>query len=602
MARTMTWEEEVMKSKIKVKAKNKLKDKNNIRDLNKMQAKRIINLKKTSVKKKIIFTALSIIIILSLLQVFTIKLGYSIDSKYSEVVTQIGMSGQVVNTMKKLDPAISDHILRKDNGADLTQNEDLKEAERIVEELIRTSTNKEELLVIDGVKRLLETYRKTINNISEAMKNSDMTTAIEQKDYAKELEGFISENMQQYIFLQLDTASQLKEDIQGQFRFSVIMTMFITVTVVSGSIISILKIVQDISKPLSQVCNSADKVAKGDLTVESLHVRTKDEIRDLANSFNTMIENVRNSIKDVKDMSAKVHIAAKNLSTITKENSKVSEQISNSVNNMAEGIHVQSEQANTITEHIQNIYMITSQVDQNDKKVLASSNKSVELANTGVIYSKQFMDKMQQINEKIRISSETTETLNQRAKEVYNILSALGNIASETHLLSLNASIEAARAGEEGRGFAVVAEEIRKLAVSSSDFSEELRSIIELFEDSLSEINNQMLENVKYIEEGSQLAVKTQEFFDTIKDANYVVNKDIEENVKELEELTLKIKGVSEAMDKNNEVIQGNEETSCSISAAIEEQLASIEELEAEAMQLHELAANMDKSISVFNI
>lgn len=590
-----------MKRRIKLK-NNRLKAKSKISVVNKMRVKRNIHSKKTSVKKKIIFTVLSIILILGLLQAWIIKLSYSVDSKYSEVVTQIGMSGQVVSTMKKLDPAISDHILRKDNGEDLTQNEDLKKAEEIVEELIKTSTNKEEMLALDGVKRILDTYRKTINNISEAMKNSDMATAIEQKDYAKELEGFISENIEQFIFLQLNTAEQLKQEIHEQFILSILITMFITIVVVGGSIVSILKIVQDISRPLVQVCNNADKVAKGDLTVESLHVRTKDEIRDLANSFNTMIENVRNSIRDVKDMSAKVHTAAMNLSTITKENSKVSEQISNSVNSMAEGIHVQSEQANAITEHIQNIYTITSQVDQNDKKVLESSNKSVELANTGAIYSKQFMEKMQQINEKIRISSETTETLNQRAKEVYNILSALGNIASETHLLSLNASIEAARAGEEGRGFAVVAEEIRKLAASSSDFSEQLRSIIELFEDSLSEINNQMLENVKYIEEGSKLAVETQEFFDTIKNANYAVNKDIEDNVKDLKELALKIKGVSEAMDKNNEVVKGNEETSSSISAAIEEQLASIQELEAEAMQLHELAANMEQSISVFNI
>lgn len=590
-----------MKRRIKLK-NNRLKAKSKISVVNKMRVKRNIHSKKTSVKKKIIFTVLSIILILGLLQAWIIKLSYSVDSKYSEVVTQIGMSGQVVSTMKKLDPAISDHILRKDNGEDLTQNEDLKKAEEIVEELIKTSTNKEEMLALDGVKRILDTYRKTINNISEAMKNSDMATAIEQKDYAKELEGFISENIEQFIFLQLNTAEQLKQEIHEQFILSILITMFITIVVVGGSIVSILKIVQDISRPLVQVCNNADKVAKGDLTVESLHVRTKDEIRDLANSFNTMIENVRNSIRDVKDMSAKVHTAAMNLSTITKENSKVSEQISNSVNSMAEGIHVQSEQANAITEHIQNIYTITSQVDQNDKKVLESSNKSVELANTGAIYSKQFMEKMQQINEKIRISSETTETLNQRAKEVYNILSALGNIASETHLLSLNASIEAARAGEEGRGFAVVAEEIRKLAASSSDFSEQLRSIIELFEDSLSEINNQMLENVKYIEEGSKLAVETQEFFDTIKNANYAVNKDIEDNVKDLKVLALKIKGVSEAMDKNNEVVKGNEETSSSISAAIEEQLASIQELEAEAMQLHELAANMEQSISVFNI
>ena len=149
-----------MKRRIKLK-NNRLKAKSKISVVNKMRVKRNIHTKKTSVKKKIIFTVLSIILILGLLQAWIIKLSYSVDSKYSEVVTQIGMSGQVVSTMKKLDPAISDHILRKDNGEDLTQNEDLKKAEEIVEELINcllyTSDAADDLLCVDlGGRRIIK--------------------------------------------------------------------------------------------------------------------------------------------------------------------------------------------------------------------------------------------------------------------------------------------------------------------------------------------------------------------------------------------------------------------------------------------------------------
>ncbi len=558
--------------------------------------------KRTSVRKKILLIVLAIILCSGSLLTHTIMLGYKIDKQYSQVLTQISMSGQVVDNVRQIDAALSAHVLRQDNGADITQNPNLQEAERLIDELIQMTTNEDELFALDGVKRILETYRQTINAIAESMKNVEISKAIEHRDYTKKLEVFIADNMEDYIYIQLSRAEEMKQEIHQQFSRSIMITMFATITMLIVSISLLLKIVQGISKPLKQVCESADKVAKGDLTVDKLQVRTNDEIKNLADSFNQMIENVRHSIKDVQDMSAKVHTAALNLSTITKENSKVSEQISGSVSDMAEGIHVQSEQAGKIKDNIQKIYEITSQIDENDKKVLGNSNKSVDLANTGAQYSMQFMEKMQQINEKIKVSSETTQALNQRAKDVYNILAAMGNIATETHLLSLNASIEAARAGEEGRGFAIVAEQIRKLAAHSSEFAEQLRGIITMFESSLTEMNAQMLENVKYIEEGSQLAVKTQEFFNTIKAANDIVNRDIENNVKELEQLALKIKDVNEAVERNNEVVKGNESTSCSISAAIEQQLASIEELEAEAAELHELAANMEKSISVFTI
>ena len=69
--------------------------------------------------------------------------------------------------------------------------------------------------------------------------------------------------------------------------------------------------------------------------------------------------------------------------------------------------------------------------------------------------------------------------INETSKNIENIISEIEDIASQTNLLSLNASIEAARAGEAGRGFAVVADQIRQLAEQSTKSAVDTRELIE---------------------------------------------------------------------------------------------------------------------------
>ena len=74
---------------------------------------------------------------------------------------------------------------------------------------------------------------------------------------------------------------------------------------------------------------------------------------------------------------------------------------------------------------------------------------------------------------------EAMERINESAQQIGNIISEIENIASETNMLSLNASIEAARAGEAGRGFSVVADQFRQLAEQSSKSAVDTRALIE---------------------------------------------------------------------------------------------------------------------------
>ena len=85
---------------------------------------------------------------------------------------------------------------------------------------------------------------------------------------------------------------------------------------------------------------------------------------------------------------------------------------------------------------------------------------------------------MKTIDHSVKEAESVINGLEHKSKDITNILGVINGIADQTNLLALNAAIEAARAGESGRGFSVVAEEVRKLAVQSSDSAKEIEKLV----------------------------------------------------------------------------------------------------------------------------
>ena len=143
-------------------------------------------------------------------------------------------------------------------------------------------------------------------------------------------------------------------------------------------------------------------------------------------------------------------------------------------------------------------------------------------------------------------------------------------IASQTNLLSLNASIEAARAGEAGRGFAVVADEIRNLADQSAKSAVDTRELV----------SNTLFE----IEQGSKIAFKTADVLDGVVNAIQQIaqtNNVLADNSKDQ---AYAVEQADEGIARISEVVQSN-------SAAAEKSSATSQELSAQAMSMHELVS-----------
>lgn len=555
-----------------------------------------------SVRRKIITTVVIIILCISATNILTM-INYSrTNEEYKKVLRELDDSYKVISNVQSVEPELSKYLLKESDQLEPILAK-VEAAKRIIEGLLKNNNEvKEKKESLNAVKRLIDTIGGTVLQADQEAKADDLSKAIESKKYINRVNGFVVDEMQRYVLLQLNEIEHLEKQINGRFLMLINISIGILIAALLCSVLIILKISNNISKPLLKVRDSAYAIAEGNLTIPQMQINTRDEINDLANAFNVMVDNTKNSIGKIKEVSSQVHTASSLLSTISDQNSKTSEEISDSVNKVVLGIKRQKESFDAIRNDIKNTYSIASQIDANDQKIVGNANQSVQLAQEGINYSLNLVDQMKGINNKINLSVTTTQELNHRSKDMNVILMSMADITAQTKLLSLNAAIEAARAGEYGNGFSIVAQEIGKLANNSEIFAKRISGIINSFEQTLKNISVQMLENVQQIDEGCLIANQSYQYFKSIKDSNVIVDRDIQSNANDLHDLIKRMETVDQSVEQNHEVMETNTDEIERISAALEEQLASLEELTSEAILLNNLASEMDTVSKKFTI
>lgn len=231
-----------------------------------------------------------------------------------------------------------------------------------------------------------------------------------------------------------------------------------------------------------------------------------------------------------------------------------SNQMATSSQDLADGAANQTDAVHSLTQTIMEIADGVGQNAQQSRMALAKMDE-VERATM-------------ESNEEMSSMTAAMERISATSMEIANIVTEIENIASQTNLLSLNASIEAARAGEAGRGFAVVAEEIRKLAESSSQSALNTKNLIDA--------------SIKEVEVGNQITERTAESLNKVVEILAEVRQDTETSARLSEEQAEAMRGIEAEISQITDVVQSN-------SATAQESSAVCEELTAQAISLNDL-------------
>ncbi|HJB23750.1 MAG TPA: methyl-accepting chemotaxis protein, partial [Candidatus Jeotgalibaca pullicola] len=259
--------------------------------------------------------------------------------------------------------------------------------------------------------------------------------------------------------------------------------------IVLGMIISFF-IYRKVNKFMQTIINmflgSFLRVREGDLTtqysmseyvkytskIEPSQIYTDtNEFENITSAFSDMTISFKNMVGRIQNQANKAFLMATELSEISKQTSKSTEDVSNTIVSIAEETYIQTIETKQMAEDIKILSNYFNQIDE----LLHRIGRYMEETNeANSVNQKQMADidmNGQKSNETLKVLMDSIFEVNEYVQKVQVMTHVISDISDQTNLLALNASIEAAHAGEQGKGFAVVAEEVRKLAEQSTTAS-----------------------------------------------------------------------------------------------------------------------------------
>ena len=381
------------------------------------------------------------------------------------------------------------------------------------------------------------------------------------------------------------------------------------ITIIIG-IIAIAAVALFINKmisPLTYVAGSVDKLAELDFrsnndNKEQRYFKLKDEIGNIMNAVLKLRGELTGVVADLKVQSKNLFNQSDSLSESAANTMTNMKDTDRAVDEMANGATMLAQETQSASESVIEIGNMIDRVNDNTEALASDADNMKSLGENAENILKQLIDGQHEMVEHIGVVSDKTHDANKAAEKIAEVVNLITEIASQTNLLSLNASIEAARAGDAGRGFAVVAENIKQLAEQTTSSAADIQDIIH-------DLETKSNETVEKTDAVSRIVNKQSEDMKKTADILNQVIKGIIGLTDRIDSIASSVQNMDKSKEKVVDVIQNLSSVSQENAASTEETSASttmamgtVEGIANDAVQLKGIAQDLEDRMKDFII
>ncbi len=376
----------------------------------------------------------------------------------------------------------------------------------------------------------------------------------------------------------LAEAQQLSEQLTARGQSNAMWQVGVSITIIIIALLVLWWLARSIAQPIKAAAELANTIRLGDFS-KRLNLKTKDEVGQLSHSLDEMADGLQASANIAEaiargDLTQTARVASEhdqlgnalktmieNLQEMVGNIQIAGEQIASGSGQIASASQALSQGA---TESASSIEEVTASMNQMAEQVKVNAQNAATATNV----STESQSAAENGNNRMAEMVDAMDKINQAGQNISKIIKVIDEIAFQTNLLALNAAVEAARAGQHGKGFAVVAEEVRNLAARSAKAAEETAELIE--------------GSVALTDQGVKMAEQTASALTEIMSGTTKVADLLKEIAAASSEQAHEITQVTGGLTSIDQVSQQN-------TASAEESAAAAEELSSQAAQLQSM-------------
>lgn len=373
-----------------------------------------------------------------------------------------------------------------------------------------------------------------------------------------------------------------------------VIAAIISIVVIAAAVGIIIYLARKLTMPVISITGFMTEASTGDFSITA-DEDSDNEVGLLAKSFNIMAVKISGALGRILDFTKNLLVCSGDLQK-TQQNL---ETISNSMREISEGTVSQTADVNKVVGRMAEMEDKFRELKGKSETLLDKATHTIDSSKEGVVSVRELEQQNDFVEKNVNISYEKIKDLETHSARISDIVNTINDIASETELLSLNASIEAARAGEFGKGFAVVAESIGKLAADSTVATEDIEKIIVELCKNINEIVDNIEDVKRAVTTQMQATQKVENIFSDFKeladDTSASVN-DIDGLIDEMYKID---RSIVHAAQRIRDICEKAEGLSLDVTDSLAEELASIQ---SGVQSLTTVSGEMEQEMAKFKL